>query len=113
MFRGGRVEALIPITMFMCFAAVMILRPISTKVGGLLEAITRERAQSRTEDANTTRIVALLEQMNRRLDQMEDRVDFTERLVSTRKPEARRQLHRAPLGEASYEPAAEPDFLAR
>jgi len=74
-------EALIPITMFMCIAAVAILRPISTKVGGLLEVLTRERQTRSTDDTELARLRTLMEHVARRIDLMEERLDFTERLV--------------------------------
>lgn len=88
-------EELIPITMFMCVAAVLILRPLTKKLGVLLEAMTRERTHAGVEDTNTARIIGLMEHMNRRLDQIEERLDFTERLVSSRAPSMRRPLHAA------------------
>lgn len=56
-------EELVPITMFMCIAAVMILRPISTRVGKLLEAMTQERlrqAQPQRDDVQLARATLLL-----------------------------------------------------
>jgi hypothetical protein len=91
------VEALIPISLFMCIAAVMILRPITRKLGGLIEAVTIDRTQARTQDNAGERTIALLEHINRRMDLMEERVDFTERLVSARSPEARRPSQRPQL----------------
>lgn len=90
-------EALIPISMFMSIAAVMILRPITKKLGGLLEAMSADRLHARTQDDTSARTLALLEHINRRLDLMEERVDFTERLVSTRNPDPRRTMQRSPL----------------
>ena len=75
-------EELIPITMFMCIAAVAILRPISTRVGGLLEAMTRERAQNQTENSDMARMRVLMEHVVKRIDLMEERLDFTERLLA-------------------------------
>lgn len=97
----------------MCIAAVLILRPLTRRLGGLLEAMTRDRAQSqsRSDDSSTARIVALLEHMNRRLDTIEERVDFTERLVSERRPDGRR-LQRSPLPDLTLERTQEP-YLAR
>jgi hypothetical protein len=81
------VEELIPITMFMCIAAVLILRPISKRMGALLEAMTKERLQQQAPSAvsehQLTRVTTLLEQIARRQEQLEDRLDFTERLIST------------------------------
>lgn len=90
-------EEMIPITMFMCIAAVMILRPITKKLGGLLEAMTIDRHQARMQDSTGERTVALLEHINRRMELMEERIDFTERLVSARSPELRRSAQRSPL----------------
>jgi hypothetical protein len=78
------VEALIPITLFMCIAGVLVLRPITKKLGGLIEATARERVQARTDDAADARIMLLMEQMARRLELIEERLDFTERLVAHR-----------------------------
>lgn len=80
-------EELIPITLFMCIAAVMILRPISKRVGALLEAMTRERLQQQApgpvSDHQLNRITSLLEQVTRRQEILEERLDFTERLIGS------------------------------
>lgn len=84
-------EELVPITFFMCIAMVMILRPISKRVGALLEVMTRDRMQPPQQvavapDPQLARIATLLEHVNRRMDIIEERLDFTERLVgSTRR----------------------------
>jgi hypothetical protein len=103
------VEALIPITLFMCTAAVLILRPVTKKLGGLLEAMTRDRTQAQMQDTTSARTIALLEHINRRLDLMEERVDFTERLVSTRSPDLRRTSQRSPLST----PELDVEYLTR
>lgn len=79
-------EELIPITMFISIAAVAILRPISTKLGGLLEAMRNERnaAVSGSDDPDLSRVRVLMEHMSKRLDLMEERMDFTERLLNGR-----------------------------
>jgi len=78
-------EELIPITMFMCIAAVAILRPISSKLGHLIEAMTRERLGAAPAAApdhpELERVRTLVEQVSRRMDLIEERLDFTERLV--------------------------------
>jgi hypothetical protein len=80
------VEELIPITLFMCIATVLILRPISIKVGALLEAMTRERLQQRAPtvvaDPQLARVTMLLEQVVKRQENLEERLDFTERLLA-------------------------------
>ena len=81
-------EELIPITLFMCVTAVLILRPISKRVGLLLEAMTRERMQQvappvAQPDPQLARVATLMERLNSRLDMMEERLDFTERLIGS------------------------------
>lgn len=89
-------EALIPISLFFSVAVVMILRPITKKLGGLIEAVTRDKTQARTEDTSNARVALLLEHMTRRLDIIDERLDFTERLVASRGSlEARRKFGRA------------------
>lgn len=95
---------LIPITMFACIAAVLILRPMTKRLGHLLEAMAREREPATASQvpggqAADPRVLALLEQMNKRLELMEDRLDFTERLVSARRPSAQAQRSDIRLGE--------------
>lgn len=93
---------LIPITMFVCIAAVMILRPLTKRLGHLLEAITRDRTPQ-VQDNTSARTIALLEHLNRRLDLMEERLDFTERLVSARTPELRSPTQRSPVRAVDME----------
>ena len=80
-------EELIPMTLFVCVAAVLILRPISKKMGALLEAMTRERLQQQPPgqlaDHQLTRVTTMLEQISRRQEQLEERLDFTERLIGS------------------------------
>lgn len=80
---------LIPIILFMSIAGVLILRPISKKLGMLLEALARERIASASparalDEAQLDRVTNALERLNNRLDLMEDRVAFMERLVEER-----------------------------
>lgn len=102
-------EELIPITMFMCIAAVAILRPISTRIGGLLEAMTRERTQGQAENGDLARMRVLMEHVAKRIDLMEERLDFTERLLANSRSTGstpistlnreRPELHRDPTSE--------------
>jgi hypothetical protein len=78
-------EELIPIFLFLSTAAVLILRPISSKLGSLLEAMARERqAPSQVDTGEIARLRLLVEHVAKRVELMEERVDFTERLLSTR-----------------------------
>lgn len=80
-------ENLIPIVLFMCVAGVLILRPVTKKLGLLIEAMAKERlgsADRRPEEPHLSRVAASLDQLNSRLDLLDDRINFVERLVETR-----------------------------
>ena len=77
-------EELIPIFFFMSVAAVMILRPISKRLGSLLEAMARERQPlPQADNGDLARVRVLVEHIAKRVDLMEERLDFTERLLSS------------------------------
>ena len=69
--------------MFISIAAVLILRPMTTKVGGLLQAMTRERTATGSESADLARMRVLMEHLTKRMDLVEERLDFTERLLAS------------------------------
>jgi hypothetical protein len=75
-------EVLIPITMFMCIAAVAILRPITTKLGGLLDVMRRERLAPPGDESELARLRITMERVAGRIDLIEERLDFTERLLN-------------------------------
>jgi hypothetical protein len=83
-------EELIPIFFFVCVAGVLILRPVTKRLGLLIEALAKERmvaSQPRAamiDDADMARIAASLERINSRMDRLDDRMGFMERLVEHR-----------------------------
>jgi len=90
---------LVPITLFVCAAGVLILRPITKRLGILLETMARERqarldagmrVQSAVSEAEARTTARLLERMSHRLDLIEERMDFFERLADSRERDARR-----------------------
>jgi hypothetical protein len=84
------VEELIPIVLFLCIAGVLILRPVSRKLGLLLEALAKERLAGAAtprralDDDHLERIAHTLERLHNRLDLLDDRVAFVERLIEDR-----------------------------
>lgn len=76
-------EMFIPITFFISVAAVMILRPLSKNIGRLLEQMSRERSDRGLSDADVAALRMSLEHMGKRLELMEERLDFTERLLTS------------------------------
>jgi hypothetical protein len=82
-------EMFIPIVLFLCIAGVLILRPISKRLGLLLEALAKERTAAASparslDEAQLERVTNALERLNSRLDLVDDRVAFIERLVEER-----------------------------
>lgn len=92
-------EALVPIVFFLCVAGVLILRPISTKLGKLLEQMSRDRQSGGGGDAaELTRVRVVMEHLSRRLELLEERLDFTERLIgNTRRAQLAASQHHDPL----------------
>jgi hypothetical protein len=87
-------EELIPIFFFMCVAGVLILRPVTKKLGLLIEAMARERMPATRrgdafEDSQMERITVALERLNSRIDRVDDRMSFMERLVEDRNRQQR------------------------
>ncbi|MHB1169004.1 MAG: hypothetical protein ACYC28_06945 [Longimicrobiales bacterium] len=74
-------EALIPIIMFLSIAAVMILRPLTKKLGLVIEQVARDRQGNRADQVEVEKLRAEIEHLGRRLQLVEERADFTERLV--------------------------------
>jgi hypothetical protein len=89
-------EFMIPIVLFICVTAVLVLRPLSKNVGRLLEQMARDRSQSGVSDAEAAALRMAVENLGKRLELMEDRLDFTERLLSSSRTHSTMP---APLGE--------------
>jgi hypothetical protein len=82
-------DELVPIFLFMCIAGVLILRPLTKRLGLLLEALAKDRlAPARSvravEEAHLDQITTALERLNNRLDLVDDRLTFMERLTEER-----------------------------
>ena len=76
---------LIPIVMFMSVAAVLILRPITTRLGQAIER-SHDRKQAVVPDEQVHRLMQLMESLADRMDRLEDRVDFAERILERQSP---------------------------
>ena len=71
---------IVAIVLFLTVGGVMVLRPIAKRVGDILEIMARDRQQGLEHDLGQMR--DLMETMNARLRLMEERQDFTERLLA-------------------------------
>ena len=78
---------IVMVTLIVTTGGVVLLRPLTKRLVELLEATTREKANPQVQgDSDVMR--DLLETMNSRLALLEERQDFTERLL-TEKSESR------------------------
>ncbi len=92
---------LIPIVMFISAAAVLIFRPLTTRVGKVIE---RSHAEKKAvPEPQIQRIMQLMERLVDRMDRLEDRVDFTERMLE-------RQRAQAQLTDGSARAEPEPRY---
>ncbi|HEX6039259.1 hypothetical protein [Longimicrobium sp.] len=82
-------EALAPmivmVTLILTTGGVLILRPIAKRLGGFLEASTQAKLRP-SPDADLARIAEVLSSIDGRLNQLEERQDFAEALISASDP---------------------------
>ena len=71
------------IVLFLTIGGVLVLRPIAKHLGSYLEALTRQQLEGGGRE-DVTQLREILETMNQRLTLMEERQDFTERLLEER-----------------------------
>jgi hypothetical protein len=74
---------IVGVVLILTVGGVMVLRPIATRVGDLLEIYARDRQEGLQGDLHQVR--DLLETLSARFKLMEDRQDFTERLLTGQK----------------------------
>ena len=80
----------VSIVLFMTIGGVLILRPIAKHLGAYLEALTRQQLDG-DRLAERDRLHDLLETMDRRLQLLEERQDFAERLLREQTDEVPRR----------------------
>jgi hypothetical protein len=90
---------LIPIVLFISIAAVAIFRPLTKRIGSLIEQAAERKA---APDPRIDRMVQLMERLVDRMDRLEERVDFQDRLLESTRAQA--QL---PEGTAQRRPEIE------
>jgi hypothetical protein len=76
------------VTFFIITGLVILLRPISKKLGAYLEVLAEERRRSLSEQpvsrVESERIVQVLEGLDNRLARLDERQEFTDRLLVDR-----------------------------
>ena len=73
--------ALVPMTLFVCGAAVAIFRPISKRLGNIMELHYKGRVEQQHDQTGQAELKMLLVSLDKRLELMEQRLEFTESLV--------------------------------
>ena len=95
------IGGLIAITFILTTGGVILLRPLSKRLGDLLEAMALERRNPRLRE-EVLRMHDLVENLNARLALMEERQDFTDSLLRSsdraRLEPPRRAVDEPPLG---------------
>lgn len=85
---------MLAMTLILCTAGVIILRPLTKRLGDSIEARHRERAaQSQLPSAEIDRLTEVVSRLTDRIESLEERQEFAERLLdSLERPEARARL---------------------
>lgn len=71
---------LIPMTIILTTGGVLVLRPIAKRLGVLLELMAKEKTTQAPAD-DLRRLHQTMDTINERLSLIEERQDFTERLI--------------------------------
>ena len=78
--------ALIPITFILSVAGVLIFRPLTKRLGNMMEANALARQQVVDDKLHHEHVKTLLETQNLKIQQLEQRLEFTESLLEARHP---------------------------
>ena len=72
----------VSIALFVSTAAVLIFRPLTKKLGDRIAASSKQPTIVHADEAELASVRQALEETNARLELMEQRLDFTERLLT-------------------------------
>lgn len=81
----------VSVVLIVTVGGVILLRPLSSRLGELVEAMTEERRETPQLDRTLSRIRDSLESLDARLTLVEERQDFAEELLRS---EGRKELRR-------------------
>ena len=83
MYSGDIVALTVMVTAIVTTGGVLVLRPISKRLGALLEVMTQQKLRAaNTDPQDNHRIRELLVSIDSRLTMLEERQDFAEALIS-------------------------------
>lgn len=80
---------IVAVVLFLTVGGVAVLRPLSKRLADILEIYARDRESGL--EGEVRRMRDLLETMNARMELMEERQEFTERLLSPGEREKKRE----------------------
>ena len=83
------IALLIPIVFILAMASVLILRPITKRLGEALQQIQRDRLEARLDQGQLEHVRTLVESVKDRLELVEQRQSFFESLIESRSEKAR------------------------
>ncbi len=86
---GEIIALLIPIVFILAMASVLILRPITKRLGEALQQMQQERHETRLDQGQVEQVPALVESVQDRLELVEQRQSFFESLIESRSDKAR------------------------
>ena len=85
---GSVAPMVVSVVFFVMTGLVILLRPISKKLGNVLEVVAEEKRRRMAEQPmareDAARIVGILDTIDRRLAQLEERQEFTDKLLVER-----------------------------
>jgi len=76
--------ALVPITFILSLAGVLIFRPLTKRLGSVMEASALAKRQAAEDQLHHEHVKTLLETQNLKIQQLEQRLEFTESLLEAR-----------------------------
>lgn len=76
---------IIACTALVCASGVLVLRPVARRLGGLLDAVAEAKLRPSPEP-EMARLREVLNRIDGRLDQLEERQDFAEAVLSASDP---------------------------
>ena len=76
--------ALVPITMFLTIGGVLVLRPLTKRLGLLMEASAKSRGANADEQLQIEHLRLMIDTQNLKLEQLEQKLSFTESLLESR-----------------------------
>ena len=80
--------AMVPMTLFVTIGGVLILRPLTKRLGLMLEANAASKRATEVDRMQYDHLRTLLEAQSLKMETLEQRLEFTEGLLDGRRSEA-------------------------